>query len=277
MESLPRELPFLYTCAMTKDTLRQQTKEMTFALDVARKAGAIALEYYQLRTTGTMKSDNTPVTIADQKCERMIREALAECFPEDGILGEEEGESAATKNKRKWIIDPIDGTYNFTRQVPVWSVLLALEEDGEIILGVVNAPAMNEMYWAEKGGGAFKNGEPSRVSSISKLNESQFEFGAPNRLASDGYWEALRKICEQTYRQRGFGDYLNFGHVFEGKAEAAIEIGVKAWDIAPMKIIVEEAGGRYTDLEGGTSIYKGGCLVSNGLVHEELLNLLHSH
>jgi histidinol-phosphatase len=254
-----------------------QSKEMTFALDIARKAGEVAAEYFRNRTTGTMKSDNTPVTIADQKCERMIREALAQSFPDDEILGEEEGESATkATNKRKWIIDPIDGTYNFTRQVPVWSLLLALEEDGEIILGIVNAPSMGEMYWAEKGGGAFRNGEPTRVSTIATLAESQFEFGAPNRLASDGYWDALRKICEQTYRQRGFGDYLNFGHVFEGKAEAAIEIGVKAWDIAPMKIIVEEAGGRYTDLEGGSSIYKGGCLVSNGLVHEDLLKILHS-
>jgi histidinol-phosphatase len=263
---------------MTNDTMKKQSKEMTFALDVARRAGDLALEYYRNRTTGTMKSDNTPVTIADQKCERLIREALAEHFPEDAILGEEEGESATKgSSKRKWIIDPIDGTYNFTRQVPVWALLLALEEDGEIVLGVLNAPAMDELYWAEKGGGAFKNGEPTRVSTISKLDESQFEFGAPNRLVSDGYWDAMRIICEKTYRQRGFGDYLNFGHVFEGKAEAMIEIGVKPWDIAPMKIIAEEAGGKYTDLEGGSSIYKGGCLVSNGLVHEELLRILLSH
>jgi histidinol-phosphatase len=252
---------------------KQQSKELAFAIDIARKAGDVALEYYAKRTTGTMKYDNTPVTIADQKCERMVREALAEHFPEDAILGEEEGESDI-KAKRKWIIDPIDGTYNFTRQVPVWSLLLALETEGEITVGVLNAPANGEIYWAEKGFGAYRNGERISVSKIDKIAESQFEFGAPNRLASDGYWEGLRRICEATYRQRGFGDYLNFAHVFDGRAEAAIEVGVKAWDIAPMKIIVEEAGGKYTDLDGGASIYKGSCLVSNGLVHDDILRLL---
>lgn len=249
--------------------------EIDFAVAIAQKAGSTALEYYHQKTTGSMKSDNTPVTIADQKCERIIREALASSFPEDAILGEEEGESARHASaKRKWIIDPIDGTYNFTRQVPVWSLLLALEEDGEIVLGVLNAPAMNELFWAARGQGCWKNGQQVHVSKIDKLEEVQFEFGAPDRIASDGYWNGLRRVCEHTYRQRGFGDYLNFAHVFEGKAEAAIEVGVKVWDIAPMKILVEEAGGRYTDLDGGTSIYKGSCMVSNGLVHDELLRLL---
>lgn len=259
---------------MKKDTI-QQSKELIFALDIARRAGDVALEYFQQGTTGSMKSDNTPVTIADQKCERMIRDALADSFPDDAVLGEEEGESGRpATSKRKWIIDPIDGTYNFTRQVPVWSLLLALEDDGEIILGILNAPAMNEIYWAERKCGTYRNGERVHVSSIDKLSEVQFEFGAPSRLASDGYWNGLRRISEATYRQRAYGDYLNFAHVFEGKAEAALEVGVKVWDIAPMKILAEEAGGRYTDLDGMGSIYKGSCLVSNGLVHDELLKLL---
>lgn len=253
----------------------EQSKELAFALDIAKAAGAVALDYYSKGTTGSMKSDNTPVTIADQKCERMIREALAEAFPDDAILGEEEGSSARDPHaRRKWIVDPIDGTYNFTRQLPVWSLLLALEEEGEIVLGIVFAPANEEIFWAERGRGAYRNGERIHVSSVDKLSEAQFEFGAPCRFATEGYWEALRKITDATYRQRSYGDYLNFAHVFCGKAEAAVEIGVKAWDIAPMKIIATEAGGMYTDLDGGGSIYKGSCLVSNGHVHDELLSIL---
>lgn len=253
----------------------KQSRELSFAIDIAKRAGQVALDYYNQGTTGSMKADNTPVTIADQKCERLIREALADSFPEDAILGEEEGECRTENCKRKWIIDPIDGTYNFTRQVPVWSLLLALEVDGEIVVGILNAPANDEIFWAEKGHGAYRNGERIRVSQIAKVSEVQFEFGAPSRLATDGYWEGLRRISEATYRQRAYGDYMNFAHVFTGKAEAALEVGVKPWDIAPMKIIAEEAGGKYTDLEGGSSIYTGNCLVSNGLVHDELLTLLH--
>ncbi len=258
-----------------QNTTAPQSKELSFALEIARKAGDIALEYYNQGTTGSMKQDNTPVTIADQNCERMIREALAESFPKDAILGEEEGGSDKLDSScRKWIIDPIDGTYNFTRQLPVWSVLLALEEDGEIILGILNAPANGEIFWAEKGGGTYRNGERVHVSNINKVSESQFEFGAPVRLVELGYWDGLRRIAEATYRQRAYGDYLNFAHVLCGKAEAALEVGVKTWDIAPMKILATEAGGRYTDLVGGESIYTGSCLVSNGLVHDELLKLL---
>jgi histidinol-phosphatase len=259
--------------------IKQQSQELRFALDIVSKAGELALDYYKQGCAGTMKADNTPVTIADQKCERMIREAIAQAFPNDDILGEEEGGGSAgfqpgATGTRKWIIDPIDGTYNFTRQVPVWSVLLALEVDGKIVLGVVNAPANEEIYWAEKNGGAHRNDEHIKVSEISKVSESQFEFGAPSRLREKGMWESLGRVIEATYRQRCYGDYVNFAHVFNAKAEAALEVGLKPWDIAPMQIIAHEAGGKFTDLDGGDSIYTGSCLVSNGKVHDELLKLL---
>lgn len=251
-----------------------QSKDLTFALDIARRAGDVALKYFQDGVDSTMKSDNTPVTIADQQCERMIREEIGAHFPDDAILGEEEGESAnAAKSRRKWIIDPIDGTYNYARQVPIWSLLLALEEEGEIILGVVHAPAMNETFWAERGCGAFRNGERVHVSQIAAAKDAMFVFGAPSRITGN-LWTGLRRIIDGTYRQRAFGDYLNFAHVFEGKAEAGLEVALKPWDIAPMKIIIEEAGGRFSDLSGGTSIYSGDCLVSNALVHDEILRLL---
>lgn len=256
---------------------RPQSKELSFALSVARQAGDIALEHFKGGIEAVMKSDNTPVTAADRQCERLIREAISREFPDDDILGEEEGETrgaVAGQGARKWIIDPIDGTYNYARQVPVFSTLLALEQDNEIVLGVVHAPAMGETFWAQKGCGAFKNGQPIAVSTIGDIEKSQFDFGAPSRILEEGFWGGLQRIVAVTYRQRAFGDYLNFAQVFEGKAEAALEIGVKPWDLAPMKIIAEEAGGRYADLAGGASIYTGSCLVSNSILHKQFLDLL---
>ena len=253
-------------------------REMDFALSLVREAGEIVLRYYEQKISASMKSDNTPVTLADTECERFLRDKIRSAFPQDDLLGEEEGLSAvggATQaSKRKWIIDPIDGTYNFARQVPIFSTLLALEEEGQIVLGIVHAPAMGETYWAQRDGGAFRNGQRIQVSTISDIAASQFVFGAPSRILSDGLWEGLKRVIVTTYRQRAFGDYLNFAHVFDGRAEAVLEIGVKPWDLAPMKIIAEEAGGRFSDLSGGASIYTGSCLVSNGILHEELLKLL---
>jgi histidinol-phosphatase len=252
--------------------------ELAFALDVCERAGKIALAYYNSGVDVVQKSDGTPVTAADKECERLIREAINEKFPTDAILGEEEGESAGVAGKstkrRRWILDPIDGTFGFARGIPVWATLLALEEDDEVILGVVCAPAVGDMYWAQNGLGAFKNGKRIHVSRCDKLSNAQFEFGGINRVLKLGYYPGFTRLVELTARQRGFGDYLGFAHVFEGVAEAHLEVGVHPWDLAPMKIIVEEAGGEYSDLEGGKSIYKRSCLVSNGLLHKEFLQEL---
>lgn len=249
--------------------------DLQFALAVTREAGQIALKHFRAGVSATMKADNTHVTIADTECESFIRRRIAEKYPGDDILGEEEGLTAkGSGSDRKWIIDPIDGTYNFQRYIPFFSTLLALEENGEITVGIVNAPAMDEIFWAERGGGAFRNGERITVSTISKLEEAQFGFGAPSRILSQGYWDGLTRIIAATYRQRAFGDYLNFAHVFYGKSEAALEVGLKPWDLAPMKIIAEESGGRFTDLSGGASIYDGSCLITNGILHEQLLRML---
>ncbi len=171
------------------------------------------------------------------------------------------GEQA--KPERKWIIDPIDGTYNFARGIPIWSTLLALEVQSQVVLGLVSAPAMNEQFHAVKGGGAFKNNRPIHVSDVGELDQALFNFGGPNRIEARGLWPNLQEVVKATYRQRGFGDYLGFSLVFEGKAEAMLEVDVKPWDLAPMKIIVQEAGGCFIDLSGGESIYPGSCLVTN--------------
>ncbi len=251
------------------------SQDLSFALEICKEAGKLALGHFKRGVEVTMKPDNTPVTLADKECESLIRKLISTRFPDDAILGEEEeARDANAGSKRKWIIDPIDGTYNFARGIPIFSLLLALEQDGEIVIGVVHNPAMDETFYAEKGCGAFRNGERVHVSKVAKLEDSQFVFGAPNRILSEGLWSGFTKLIEQTYRQRGLGDYLNFAYVFEGKAEAALEVGLKPWDIAPMKIIVEEAGGHFTDLSGGNSVYTGSCLASNGKVHDAYLRLL---
>lgn len=251
------------------------SKELVFALDVCHRAGLLSMEHFDRNIEVEEKSDGSPVTVADKKCERLIRQSIEAKFPDDAILGEEEGgDDAPLAKGRRWIIDPIDGTYNFARAVPIFSTLLALEKDGEIVLGVVYNPALGEMFWAEKGCGAFRNGKRINVSAISDIKNSQFNFGALSRIQKLGLWNGFSELVGQTIRQRGFGDYLGFAHVFEGKAEAHLEVGVKVWDLAPMKVIVEEAGGQFSDLDGGKSVYTGNCLITNGLVHSQFLGIL---
>ncbi|MBA3860316.1 MAG: histidinol phosphate phosphatase [Cyanobacteria bacterium PR.3.49] len=251
------------------------SKELRFALEVCHRAGNVVMGFFDQDIEVEEKSDGTPVTQADKKSERLIRESIADQYPHDAILGEEEGGDDSPLSKgRRWIIDPIDGTYNYARAIPIFSTLLALENDGEIVLGVVCNPALDEIFWAERGCGAFRNGKKIKVSEIAELKNSQFNFGAPNRVQKHGLWDQFSRLVKETLRQRGFGDYLGFAHVFEGKAEAHLEVGLKPWDLAPMKIIVEEAGGAYSDLDGGKSIYTGSCLISNGLVHEQFLSIL---
>lgn len=252
------------------------SKDLDFAVDVCKRAGALALKHFRSGIEMTMKPDNTPVTLADKECESLIRQEISQVFPGDTILGEEEGESRSNSesNQRKWIIDPIDGTYNFARGIPIFSLLLALEVKGKIVVGVVHNPATSDIYYAELGCGAFKNGERLKVSKVARVEDSLFLFGGPNRILEKGFWDGFTKCIGKSYRQRGLGDYLNFAYIFEGKGEASMEVGLYPWDLAPMKVIVEEAGGRFSDLDGGDSIYTGNCLVSNGLVHDAYLRLL---
>jgi len=253
--------------------MKNHSNELFFAIEVAKSAGSIAMAHLRQGVSETLKDDGTPVTIADKECEQLIRKRIKDRYPGDSILGEEEGASGSVTGTRRWIIDPIDGTYNYSRKMPIFATLIALEQDGEVVLGVVHAPAMQESFWAEKAQGAYKNGLPIRVSSIDKIEQSQINFGSPSRILQQGWWDGLTELVGKTVRQRGFGDYLNFSTVFEGKAEATIEIGVKIWDLAPMKILAEESGGKFTDLSGGKSIADGSCLVSNGLVHDAMLDI----
>ena len=245
------------------------------AREAAQAAGAIALRYFRGDVEVMRKADHTPVTRADREAEVAIVDRLRSAFPDIGFLGEEFG--AQGSQSRRWIVDPIDGTKNFVRGIPYWATLLALEEEGEVTLGVVHSPATGELFWARRGQGAWADGTRLRVSSVDHLAEAMLVHSSLNLLRPlDGGrgWDGFVRLVEGTDRQRGFGDYFGYTFVLRGQAELMLEADVKPWDIAPIKVLVEEAGGRFTDLAGRPTIYSGTALASNGRLHAEALALL---
>jgi histidinol-phosphatase len=245
------------------------------ALEAARAAGAIALRYFRGDVRVMRKADRTPVTQADQEAEAAVVDRLRPAFPGIGFLGEEFG--AQGGQSRRWIIDPIDGTKNFVRGIPYWATLLALEEDGEITIGVVHSPATGELYWARRGQGAFAGGARLRVSTVDSLAEATLVHSSLSYLRAlrpGPYWEGFLGLVDRTDRQRGFGDYFGYTFVLRGQAELMLEADIKPWDVAPFKVLFEEAGGRFTDFAGRPTIYSGTALASNGRLHDEVLALL---
>jgi histidinol-phosphatase len=245
------------------------------ALDAARTGGAIALRYFRGDVRVMQKADQTPVTQADHEAEAAIVEHLRLAFPDVGFLGEEFG--AQGPQARRWIVDPIDGTKNFVRGIPYWATLLALEEDGDITLGVVHAPATGELYWARQGQGAWLDGVRLRVSSVDRLEDAMLVHSSLNLLRplqGGRYWEGFVHLVDRTDRQRGFGDYLGYTFVLRGQAELMLEADLKPWDLAPFKVLFDEAGGRFTDFSGRPTIYSGTALASNGRLHDEAVALL---
>ncbi len=247
-------------------------RALAAAVDAARAAGRIALEYYRNGVDVVLKPDRTPVTRADREAEQAIVDTLAAAFPDVGFLGEELG--ARGPSERRWIVDPIDGTQNFVRRIPVWATLIALEDRGEVTVGVVYNPVTDELYTARRGGGAWLNGRRLRVSEVARLDEAQLVHAGLRLVRASGFWEGFVRLVDATGRQRGFGDYWGYGLVAEGKAEIYAEVDLKPWDLAACKVLVEEAGGRFTDFAGRPTIYTGTALASNGRVHDAALALL---
>jgi len=245
---------------------------MDAAAAAARAAGAVALRYYHGGFDVTIKPDQTPVTQADRESERTIVDVLGKAFPDCGFLGEEFGPQGP--QDRRWIIDPIDGTRNFVRHVPIWAMLIALEEAGEVTAGVIYNPVTEEMYSAYRGGGAFENGERIHVSSIGQLGDATFLHAGLGIVRREGWWGGFEKLIDGTRSQRGPGDYLGYAMVASGRGEIYAELDLKPWDLAPCKIVVEEAGGRFTDFHGEPTIYTGAALATNGLLHDTALALL---
>ena len=247
------------------------------ALATAAADAADTLTFAAFRRPGLAvetKADRTPVTEVDRAVEAEVRTLIAQRRPEDAFVGEETGTTGS--GPRRWILDPIDGTVNFIRGVPVWATLLALEVDGEIELGMVSSPVLGRRWWAERGSGAFAASagappEPLRVSRTASLGGALVSSGCINDFADPG---ALVAIAERTARDRGFGDFWQHVLVAEGTIEAALEPVCSLWDIAALQVIVEESGGKFTDFSGARRLDTGSAISSNGFVHEELVGLL---
>jgi histidinol-phosphatase len=250
----------------------ERDRALAAAVEAARAAGEVAMRYYHTGFDITIKADATPVTQADRGAEQAIRELLARATPECGFLGEEFG--AVGDQQRRWIIDPIDGTKNFIRHIPVWATLIALEEDGEVTVGVIHNPVTGELLSARRGGGTWRDGARVRVSTVDTLEEATLLHAGLKLLREAGYWDRFVELVDATGRQRGFGDYIGYSFVAEGKAEIYVETDLKPWDLGPCKIVVEEAGGRFTDLAGVPTIHSGTALATNGRLHEVALSML---
>ena len=239
--------------------------DLALALELATAADEISLGRF--RATDLLvetKPDRTPVTEADRAVEEAIRSRLAAERPDDGILGEEFGTTGA--GTRRWIIDPIDGTRNYSRGIPVWATLIALEENGEIQLGVVSAPALHRRWHAERGGGAWVNGDRIRVSAIRQVEDAVLSFALEQPIPS---------LAGYAWHARGYGDFWAHMLVAEGGVDGAVDaVGVKVWDLAAIQPIIEEAGGRFSDAAGTARVDGGTAISSNGHLHEALLNAL---
>ena len=248
------------------------TNWITFLQSITQESDQIALKYFNAHDLKVeIKPDRTPVSQADQEIEDFIRHRVHAEHPELSILGEEYGSTQSTSN-RTLIIDPIDGTKNFIKGIPFFATLLAIEEDGEVIASLISAPAMGQQWWAQKGKGAFHNGKQIHVSKVGKLEDSLAFHGSLFGSEASDPAEPMLELLRKTYRQRGFGDFYQHMMVAMGKGEFCVDFKIKPWDIAPLKIILEEAGGKCTDTNGEKTIHGGNAICSNGLVHDAVLD-----
>jgi histidinol-phosphatase len=237
------------------------SSDLELAVRLTDAADAITISRFRTGLAIETKADLTPVTEADRAVEAEVRRLLARERPDDAILGEEEG--AAGAGARRWIVDPIDGTRNYARGIPIWATLVAVEEDGIVRAGVASAPALGRRWWAERGAGAFASGERIRVSTVSSVDQAVLSFALENGLPA---------IAGRAWHARGFGDFWAHVLVAEGVVDGAVDaIGVGEWDLAAVQVIVEEAGGRFSDFSGESRIDGGTAISSNGSLHEELL------
>ncbi|MDR3654492.1 MAG: histidinol-phosphatase [Mycobacterium sp.] len=253
--------------------------DLTLAMALADRADAItSARFGALDLRVDTKPDLTPVTDADRAVETGVRGALSRERPADGVVGEEFGGTAAFSG-RQWVVDPIDGTKNFVRGVPVWASLIALLEAGVPSVGVVSAPALQRRWWAAQGRGAFvavDGGPPRRlsVSSVSELSSASLSFSSLSGWAQRGLRERFIELTDAVWRVRAFGDFLSYCLVAEGAVDIAAEPEVSVWDLAPLDILVREAGGTLTGLDGEAGPHRGSAVATNGLLQRRVLDSL---
>jgi histidinol-phosphatase len=240
----------------------------------------IALEHFRRDLGLEQKPDTTYVTAADKGIETLIRERIANEFPGHGVVGEEYGTETGTGSER-WYVDPIDGTHNFIRGVPIFGTLLAVERDGELQASVVSAPALGQRWYAWRGGGAWATsaldgGQPRRiaVSRIGSVDDAQVLFASAGEVERSGLAPGFPRLLGRAWRERAFGDFWGYTLVADGAAEVMVEPDLWPWDAAAPFVLVEEAGGRVTDFEGDRSVLNRTFLATNGRLHDEVLGIL---
>ena len=233
-------------------------RELEVCRRAAERAAEVALRHRQRGISPETKPDGSPVTAADRECEALISRLLAEAFPDDGLLGEE-GAEKGSQSGRRWIIDPIDGTRDFVRGNASWGILIGLESGSDPVAGVCYLPVLGEMYGACQGGGAYRNGERIRVSAIDEVSRAVLCVTGFDKITRHAFSGRLVEWMSRFWAVRSMGGCMDAMLVASGKAEAWIEPSVKPWDLAPLKIILEEAGGRFCNFDGGSSIYAGNC------------------
>lgn len=247
--------------------------DLEFARWLAAVAHYIALpNFHGRRHQVTIKPDGSPVTAADCEIERRLRTLIAEEHPGDAVLGEEYG--AVGESTRQWVLDPIDGTKQFMRGLPSWGTLIALQEHEQTVVAVVSAPAMGRQWWATRDGGAFTDGRPMRVSRVGRLSNAVLCHGQMRPWAERGMRDRLLTLVDACWHTRGYGDFLQHMFVAEGAADLACEVSSPLWDLAACKLIVEEAGGQFTDFAGVARANGGTALATNGRLHSPALRIL---
>jgi histidinol-phosphatase len=261
-----------WSAALRRGTDEELRGWLDVALAACDEADVIARAHFRRDLEITTKPDRSFVTQADMAVERMIRARLADAFPDHGLVGEEYGVEAADASVR-WYIDPIDGTHNYIRGIPLFGTLLAVERDGELQAAVLSAPAMDERWWAHRGGGAWarNRGEAPRrihVSGVTALADAQILYGSRRDIMASGRAPGFDALLRDVWRERGFGDFWGYALLAEGAAEAVIEVDLSTWDAAAPTVLIEEAGGRVTDLAGERRIDSGSFLATNGHLHE---------
>lgn len=235
------------------------------------------------------KADLTPVTEADRSVEQALRERIVRARPGHGIVGEEFGDQGPSgpqsgeqgpsgpqsgdqgSSAWRWILDPIDGTKNYVRGIPIWATCIALQHENEVVAGVVSAPALGRRWWAARGEGAFADGQPIRVSAVADLAYAQLSYDSVMSFEAYGLGEAFLGLARRCWRSRGLGDFWSHVLVAEGAVDIAAEPEVSLWDVAAVQVIVEEAGGRFTDLSGAARPDGGSAVSTNGLLHDAVL------
>ena len=254
-------------------TERAAGHDLALALELADSADGISLARYRAADLRIdTKADSSPVTEADEAIEAMIRARLAKVRPGDAVLGEEGGSTG--EGGWRWIVDPIDGTRNYARGVPVWATLLSLREGDDEVCAVVSAPALRRRWWALRGAGAWCNGDAIRVSTRDRLEDATLSFTDVRDFARLGWETGFAQLADRSALMRGFGDFWSHMLVAEGAIDCGVEPVVNEWDISAVRLIVREAGGRFSDFAGVDHCRGGNVVTSNGLVHDAVLACL---